>query len=158
MAAAADTLVIFGISGDLAKKMTFQALYRLERRGDLDCRIIGVAIDEWDDESLRNHARESIEATAEDDVDEKALEAAIGRLSYIQGDYAKPETFAELKKALGDARSVVFYLEIPPSLFGTVVRGLGDAGPDGRCAGRGREAFWARPRLGQGAERRSSTR
>ncbi len=128
MAASADTLVIFGISGDLAKKMTFQALYRLERRGELDCRIIGVAIDEWDDESLRKHARESVEAVEKGPVDEKVIESLLGRLSYIQGDYAKPETFSTLKKALGRAASVVYYLEIPPSLFGTVIRGLGDAG------------------------------
>ncbi len=128
MAPGADTLVIFGISGDLAKKMTFQALYRLECRGDLDCRIIGVAIDEWDELALKQHARESIEATAEGKVDAKALEAVLGRLSYIQGDYSKPETFETVKSAIGDARDVVYYLEIPPSLFGTVVRGLGGAG------------------------------
>ena len=128
MAAGADTLVIFGISGDLAKKMTFQALYRLEHRGELDCRIIGVAIDEWDDAALRKHAEEAIRATAEDEVFQKTLDAVLGRLSYIQGDYAKPETFAAVKDAIGDARDVVYYLEIPPSLFGTVVRGLGAAG------------------------------
>jgi glucose-6-phosphate 1-dehydrogenase len=128
LARAADTLVIFGISGDLAKKMTFQALYRLEHRGDLDCRVIGVAIDEWDDDALRRHARESIEATAEGEIDEKALESVLGRLSYVQGDYAKPETYAAVKDAVGDDEAVVYYLEIPPSLFGTVIRGLGDAG------------------------------
>jgi glucose-6-phosphate 1-dehydrogenase len=128
LAAGADSLVVFGISGDLAKKMTFQALYRLEVRGELDCRIIGVAIDEWDDASLRRHARDSVAATADGDVDERALDSLLGRLSYIQGDYAKPETFGAVKQAVGDDREVVYYLEIPPSLFGTVVRGLGDAG------------------------------
>ena len=128
MAAGADNLVIFGISGDLAKKMTFQALYRLERRSDLDCRIIGVAIDEWSDDSLREHAREAVAATVEGELDEKVLSSLLGRLSYIQGDYSKPETYAAVGKSLGGARDVVFYLEIPPSLFGTVVRGLGDAG------------------------------
>ena len=127
MASGADTLVVFGISGDLAKKMTFDALYRLEGRGLLDCRIIGVAIDEWDDSKLREHARRSVEAD-EETVDEKVLDALTERFSYIQGDYAKPETFAALTDALGDDQEVVYYLEIPPSLFGTVVRGLGDAG------------------------------
>ncbi len=108
--------------------MTFQALYRLEHRGELDCRIIGVAIDEWDDASLRQHAKDAIEATAEGAVDQNALERVLARLSYIQGDYAKAETFETLKSALGDADDVVYYLEIPPSLFGTVVRGLGAAG------------------------------
>jgi glucose-6-phosphate 1-dehydrogenase len=128
LAPGADTLVIFGISGDLAKKMTFQALYRLEHRGELDCRIIGVAIDDWDDDALRRHARESIEATAEGDIDRNALESVLARLTYIQGDYAKAETFERVKAAVGGAHEVVYYLEIPPSLFGTVVRGLGAAG------------------------------
>ena len=64
--AAADVLTIFGISGDLAKKMTFRALYRLEAREKLTCRIVGVAIDDWDDETLRTHARDSIGATVGD--------------------------------------------------------------------------------------------
>ena len=128
MAAGADTLVIFGISGDLAKKMTFQALYRLEKRGELDCRIIGVAIDEWDDAALREHAAAAIKATAEGELDERALESVLGRLAYIQGDYSKPETFEHVKAALGDEDEVVYYLEIPPSLFGTVIRGLGEVG------------------------------
>ena len=63
---AADVLTIFGISGDLAKKMTFRALYRLEARGKLVCPIVGVAIDEWDDEQLRAHAREAITTTVKD--------------------------------------------------------------------------------------------
>ncbi|HEY4778587.1 MAG TPA: glucose-6-phosphate dehydrogenase, partial [Solirubrobacterales bacterium] len=68
--AAADVLAIFGISGDLAKKMTFRALYRLEARGKLDCPIVGVAIDDWDDEQLRQHARDAIAATVSSPEDE----------------------------------------------------------------------------------------
>ena len=124
---AADVLAIFGISGDLAKKMTFRALYRLEERGKLDCPIVGVAIDEWDDEQLREHAREAIGATV-GDPDEDVFGRLAGRLSYIQGDYSQAETFERVAKALGDARQPVFYLEIPPSLFATVVQGLGGAG------------------------------
>ena len=89
----ADALVIFGITGDLAKKMTFDALYALERRGTLDVPVIGVAINDWDDEALRKHARESVEAAEEDEVDEKALERFAKRLSYVQGDYTEPETY-----------------------------------------------------------------
>jgi glucose-6-phosphate 1-dehydrogenase len=124
---AADVLAIFGISGDLAKKMTFRALYRLEARGKLDCPIVGVAIDEWDDEQLRQHARDAIGATV-GDPDEDVFSRLAARLSYIQGDYADPDTFARVGKALGDATHPVFYLEIPPSLFATVVQGLGKAG------------------------------
>src|ERR1043165_6518348 len=84
---AADVLAIFGISGDLAKKMTFRALYRMERAGRLDCPGIGVAIDEWDDEALRKHAREAVEATVHH-FDEEVFSRLAARLSYVQGDYA----------------------------------------------------------------------
>jgi glucose-6-phosphate 1-dehydrogenase len=124
---AAGVLAIFGISGDLAKKMTFRALYRLEAAGKLETPIVGVAIDDWDDEQLRRHAREAIGATvAEPDEDVFARLAA--RLSYVQGDYADASTFEKVGEALGDAQHPVFYLEIPPSLFATVVQGLGQAG------------------------------
>jgi glucose-6-phosphate 1-dehydrogenase len=124
---AADVLAIFGISGDLAKKMTFRALYRMEKAGRLDCPIVGVALDDWDDEALRGHARAAVEATVSD-PDGKALDAMLARLSYVQGDYGDDATFERVKKALGKAKQPVFYLEIPPSLFATVVKGLGKAG------------------------------
>ncbi|HEV2727072.1 MAG TPA: glucose-6-phosphate dehydrogenase, partial [Solirubrobacterales bacterium] len=127
MSDAADVLAIFGISGDLAKKMTFRALYRLEERGKLDCPIVGVAIDEWDDEQLRQHARDAIGASV-GEPDEGVFGRLAARLSYVQGDYADPDTFARVEAALGEAKRPVFYLEIPPSLFATVVHGLGAAG------------------------------
>jgi glucose-6-phosphate 1-dehydrogenase len=123
----ADVLAIFGISGDLAKKMTFRALYKLEECGKLDCPIVGVAIDEWDDEQLRQHAREAIDATV-GDPDEDVFGRLAARLTYVQGDYGDADTFKRVGKALGDAKRPVFYLEIPPSLFATVVQGLGKAG------------------------------
>ena len=129
---AADVLAIFGISGDLAKKMTFRALYRLEERGKLDCPIVGVAIDDWDDEKLREHAHEAIGATV-GSPDEDVFDRLAARLSYVQGDYADAETFERVGKALGDASRPVFYLEIPPSLFATVVQGLGKAGLTGNA-------------------------
>ena len=123
----AGVLAIFGISGDLAKKMTFRALYRLERGKKLKTPIVGVAIDEWDDAQLRAHARAAIEATVSE-PDEQVLQALEARLSYVQGDYADAATFERVKAALAGAKNPVFYLEIPPSLFATVVKGLGDAG------------------------------
>jgi glucose-6-phosphate 1-dehydrogenase len=126
----ADTLVIFGISGDLARKMTFQSLYRLDRRGEIDCKIIGVAIDDWTDEDLRKRAEESIRAQVKH-VDEEALKRFLARLSYIPGDYANDETYEQLKKPLAECQQVVFYLEIPPSLFAEVVRRLGAHGLTG---------------------------
>jgi glucose-6-phosphate 1-dehydrogenase len=127
MSDAADVLAIFGISGDLAKKMTFRALYHLEERGKLSCPIVGVAIDEWDDEQLRAHARDAIGATVAE-PDEDVFARLAQRLSYVQGDYSQAETFERVAKAIGEAKRPVFYLEIPPSLFATVVQGLGKAG------------------------------
>jgi glucose-6-phosphate 1-dehydrogenase len=127
VATKADKLVIFGISGDLAKKMTFQSLFRLERREQIGCEIIGVAIDDWSDDDLRTHARQSIEAQVKH-VDDKVLDRFLSRLTYIAGDYAKEDTYKRVAEKLGGARSPVLYLEIPPSLFAEVVRHLGKAG------------------------------
>jgi len=113
---AADVLAIFGISGDLAKKMTFRALYRMQRAGTLKCPVVGVALDDWDDEALRKHAREAVEATVAE-CDMESLDAMLARLSYVQGDYGEEATYERVAKALGDAKQPVFYLEIPPSLF-----------------------------------------
>ncbi len=129
---AADVLAIFGISGDLAKKMTFRALYRLEAAGRLEVPIVGVAIDDWDDEKLREHAREAIGESV-GSPDEDVFDRLAARLSYIQGDYADADTFERVRRALGDAERPVFYLEIPPALFATVVHGLGEAGLTGNA-------------------------
>ncbi|MER5387090.1 glucose-6-phosphate dehydrogenase [Streptomyces sp. NPDC002688] len=123
----ADVLVIFGISGDLARKMTFRSLYRLERRKQLNCPIVGVARDGWSDDALRDHARAAIKATGEP-LDDGVFARFAARLSYVQGDYADPETFHRLARAVDGKRHPVFYLEIPPSLFARVVEGLADAG------------------------------
>jgi glucose-6-phosphate 1-dehydrogenase len=123
----ADVLVIFGISGDLARKMTFRALYRLERAGRLDCPIVGVAIDDWDSDKLRDHARDAVTSTV-DAPDANALVRLCDRLSYVAGDYAEAQTFDRVADEIGEASHPVFYLEIPPSLFAPVVRSLADAG------------------------------
>src|SRR3954465_1054950 len=80
----ADVLVIFGITGDLAKVMTLRSLYRLERRGLLQCPILGVAADDWTVEHLRTHAREAIVATGES-LDEEVFARFAQRLSYVHG-------------------------------------------------------------------------
>jgi glucose-6-phosphate 1-dehydrogenase len=122
----ADVLVVFGISGDLAKVMTFRSLYRLERRGLLSCPIVGVAVDAWSDDELRAHARESIVACGET-IEEDVFARFAARLSYLHGDFADADTFTQLAAAIAPARAPVFYLEIPPFLFGTVVKGLAGA-------------------------------
>jgi glucose-6-phosphate 1-dehydrogenase len=123
----ADVFVVFGITGDLAKVMTFRSLYRLERRGLLSCPIVGVAVDDWTVDDLRERARTSIEGTGET-IDEAVFERFAGRLSYVSGDFADSDTFERLAAAIGDAQTPVFYLEIPPFLFGTVIKGLAAAG------------------------------
>ncbi len=122
----ADVLVIFGITGDLARKMTFRALYRLERRKLLRCPIVGVAKDEWSSATLRDHARRAIEDSGED-VDSRVFGRLAERLSMIVGDYADRDTYERVARAIEGRQRPVFYLEIPPSLFGTVVEGLAAA-------------------------------
>jgi glucose-6-phosphate 1-dehydrogenase len=123
----ADVLVIFGITGDLAKVMTFHSLYRLEARGLLDCPIVGVAGDDWTVEDLRKRARTSIEGCGES-IDEAVFARFAARLSYISGDFADEAVYQRVGDALKDFHTPVFYLEIPPSLFGMVIRGLSGAG------------------------------
>ena len=89
---AADVLVVFGITGDLAKVMTVRSLYRLDARGLLDCPIVGVAVDDWTDDQLRERARESIEGTGEK-LDKKVFDRFASRLSYVSGDFADAATY-----------------------------------------------------------------
>src|SRR5262245_22046213 len=123
----ADVLVVFGITGDLAKVMTFRSLYRLEQRGLLPCPIVGVAVDDWTVDQLVQRARDSIVGTGEE-LDESVFDRFAERLSYVQGDFADDAAYERVAAAVGDAESPVFYLEIPPFLFGRVVKGLHDAG------------------------------
>ena len=120
---AADVFVVFGITGDLAKVMTFRSLYRLERRGLLDCPIVGVAVDDWTVEQLVERARESIVGTGEP-LDEDVFKRLAARFSYVSGDFSEAATYERVAKAIPDAQQPVFYLEIPPFLFGRVVKGL----------------------------------
>ena len=126
-AATADTMVIFGISGDLARKMTFEALYRLEHHGRLACQIVGVAREPWGDQGLAERAREAIEAEVTD-PDPEVVARLCERLAYVQGDYTDDATYARIKAAIVGAETPLFYLAIPPSLFAEVVRRLGSAG------------------------------
>jgi glucose-6-phosphate 1-dehydrogenase len=122
-----DVLVVFGITGDLAKVMTFRSLYRLERRGLLDCPIVGVAVDDWTVDQLKERARTSIEGTGEQ-LDPDVFERFANRLSYVEGDFGDAATYDRVAKAIGGSQQPVFYLEIPPFLFGRVVKGLSEAG------------------------------
>jgi len=125
--AVADVFVIFGITGDLAKVMTFHSLYRLEQRGLLNCPIVGVAVSDWSVGELRDHARTAIEDCGEH-IDDEVFDRLAARLSYVSGDFDDADTYKRVAKAVGDAHTPVFYLEIPPFLFGRVIKGLTDAG------------------------------
>jgi glucose-6-phosphate 1-dehydrogenase len=122
-----DRFVVFGITGDLAKVMTFRSLYRLEKRGLLQCPIVGVAVDDWTVDQLVERARDSIVGTGEE-LDEDVFKRFAARLSYVSGDFSDAATYERVAAAVKGAARPVFYLEIPPFLFGTVVKGLAEAG------------------------------
>jgi glucose-6-phosphate 1-dehydrogenase len=123
----ADRLVIFGITGDLAKVMTFRSLYRLEKRGLLRCPITGVALADWTLDQLLDRARTSITDSGEE-IDESVFARFASRLSYVSGDFGDAATYERLRDAIGGSKSPVFYLEIPPALFGPVVGRIAEAG------------------------------
>ncbi|MGH3420994.1 MAG: glucose-6-phosphate dehydrogenase, partial [Streptosporangiaceae bacterium] len=123
---AADALVIFGISGDLARKMTFRALYRLEAAGLLRCPVVGVARDDWPKDHLVAAVREALRAV-DDTVEENALGRLARRFTYLRGDFADPGTYEELAARLKGTSRPLFYLETPPALFAPVVAALGRA-------------------------------
>ena len=125
--AQSDALVLFGITGDLAHKKIFPALYAMAKRGGLNVPVIGVASSKWSLAQLRKHAEDGIRESGKID-DRQALRHLLSLLRYVDGDYNDPGTFNALKKALGDARRPAFYLAIPPALFATVIKGLGAAG------------------------------
>jgi glucose-6-phosphate 1-dehydrogenase len=121
-----DALVVFGITGDLARKMTLRSLYRLDERGLLKCPVIGVAADDWTDDRLRQHALDAVKATGED-IDDTVWKRFAARLSYVGGDFNDSATYEAVAAKLGNAANPVFYLEVPPSLFEMVIAGLSEA-------------------------------
>ena len=139
----ADVFVVFGITGDLAKVMTFRSLYRLERRGLIDCPIVGVAVDDWTVDQLRDRAKESIVGTGEQ-LDEEIFDRLASRFSYVSGDFSDDATYKRVADAISGFEQPVFYLEIPPFLFGRVVGGLAKAGPPTASWCSGSRATWRR--------------
>jgi glucose-6-phosphate 1-dehydrogenase len=121
-----DALVLFGVTGDLAHKMIFPALYAMVKRGTLKVPLIGVALPKWSLSRLHKRVTESIKRSGGID-DRRALRDLLSLLKYVSGDYSDPKTFTAIKSALGSARRPAHYLAIPPSLFETVIKGLGAA-------------------------------
>ncbi|MGD0642451.1 MAG: glucose-6-phosphate dehydrogenase [Roseiarcus sp.] len=121
-----DALVLFGVTGDLAHKMIFPALYALAKNDGLNVPVVGVASQKLSLEQLRSRMEEGIRQSGGID-DQHALRQLLSLLSYVSGDYNDLSTFPAIKKALGGAARPAHYLAIPPSLFETVIKGLGAA-------------------------------
>ena len=121
-----DAMVIFGVTGDLAHKKIFPALYALVKKGELEVPLIGVAFPKWSLARLQKRVTDSIRRSGGID-NKRALHHLLSRLSYVSGDYQDPDTFTKIKESLGSAKRPAHYLAIPPSLFETVIKGLGAA-------------------------------
>jgi len=126
-ASRSDALVLFGVTGDLAHKLIFPALYAMAKRGVLTVPVIGVAFPKWSLERLHKRVTDSIKRSGGVD-NRRALQHLLSLMTYVSGDYTQPETFTAIKQALGSARRPAHYLAIPPALFETVIEGLGAAG------------------------------
>src|SRR5207244_4337875 len=122
-----DALVLFGVTGDLAHKMIFPALYAMVKRGALRAPVVGVASSPWTLADLKQRVTDGVRH-AQRSIDRRALDHLISLFRYVSGDYNDPGTFGALKRALGAAKHPAHYLAIPPALFPTVIRGLGAAG------------------------------
>jgi glucose-6-phosphate 1-dehydrogenase len=122
-----DALVMFGASGDLARKKLFPAVYRLFRRGLLDVPVVGVALDDWTDDDMRARAEQSLHEQGEDFV-QADFDRLAANMRFVSGDYADPATFAAVKEHVQGAQHPVFHLAIPPSMFETVADGLAAVG------------------------------
>jgi glucose-6-phosphate 1-dehydrogenase len=121
-----DALVFFGATGDLAYKQIFPALQRLAKRGRLKGPVIGVAKAGWNLDQLKARAKDSVDKHG--GIDAEGLADLLGRLCYVDGDYADDATFAQVRKELGDAKHPLHYLAIPPSLFAEVTEKLKSSG------------------------------
>ncbi|MBO0832963.1 MAG: glucose-6-phosphate dehydrogenase, partial [Actinobacteria bacterium] len=122
-----DALVIFGATGDLAKLETFPALVGLVERGVLDVPVIGVAKSGWGLEQFRDYATASLRLANMDPATPAAAKM-LGLLRYVDGDLSDPATYTAMSTAMGDGNQALFYLEVPPSLFGRIAEGIAGAG------------------------------
>jgi glucose-6-phosphate 1-dehydrogenase len=130
LAPRSDALVLFGATGDLAKKKIFPAVYAMEKAGACGVPVVGVASSEWDDDQLRGAARAAVDERF-DDVDEVTWKALGARMTYVSGDYREASTFENLAGQLAGVERPLFYLAIPPSMFDDVVQGLAAVGLNG---------------------------
>jgi glucose-6-phosphate 1-dehydrogenase len=122
-----DALVIFGATGDLAKLETFPALVGLVDRGVLDVPVIGVAKNGWGLEQFKNYATDSLKLNKMD-PNTPAAQKMLGLLRYVDGDLGDDATYKAMSDAVGDGQKILFYLEVPPVLFGRIAEGIATAG------------------------------
>ncbi|WP_324778549.1 glucose-6-phosphate dehydrogenase [Thiobacillus sedimenti] len=119
-----DALVLFGATGDLARRKIFPALHDMLRHGRTLPPVICVAhTPGWDLDRLREHAHAGIREFG-GSVDEALFRNLASLITYINGDYEDPETFAALRRALDRRQRPLHYFAIPPAMFSVVVRGL----------------------------------
>ena len=123
----ADALVIFGATGDLAKLETFPALVGLVERGVLDMPVVGVARSGWSLDQFRDYATASLTLNKMDPASPAAVKM-LSLLSYVDGDLDDPATYQAMSDQMGQAQQVLFYLEVPPPLFGRIAQGISQAG------------------------------
>lgn len=121
-----DAFVFFGATGDLAHKQIFPSLQGLIRDEGFNLPIVGVAKAGWNLDQLKARAKDSLEKHG--GLDQEAFAKLTSLLRYVDGDYNDPKTFVELRKQLDQAKQPLHYLAIPPSLFGTVAKGLAESG------------------------------
>jgi glucose-6-phosphate 1-dehydrogenase len=124
----ADAVVLFGATGDLARKKLLPALYQLAIRDRLGGPVVGLARSAWDDERLRSYAHEAVIEATGGSLNEAAFGDLARRLSMVVGDYADPATYRSLAERLGHAKTPVFYLAVPPPVFPLAVEGLASVG------------------------------
>src|SRR5437868_7087699 len=122
-----DALVIFGATGDLAKLETFPALVGLVERGVLDFPVVGVAKSGWGLEQFRDYATASLKLNNMDPGSPAATKM-LGLLRYVDGDLGDDATYQAMAGQIGAGRRVLYYLEVPPSLFGRIAQGIAAAG------------------------------
>src|ERR1700757_4819400 len=123
----ADALVIFGATGDLAKLETFPALVGLVERGVLEVPVLGVAKSGWELSQFREYAAASLKLNDMDPAAPAAVKL-LGLLRYVDGDLGDHATYEAMASALGDAKRILYYLEVPPFLFGRIAEGISAAG------------------------------
>src|SRR5215470_639363 len=123
----ADALVMFGATGDLAKLQTFPALVGLVDRGVLDMPVIGVAMSGWGLDQFRNYAIESLKRNGIDPASPAAARM-LGLLRYVDGDLLADATYAQMASEVGRAGNILYYLEVPPALFGRIADGIAGCG------------------------------